>query len=334
MNAKRIAAYGENDIRLESFELPDTLQADEMILQTRYSMVSPGTEMYCAANATSESPAYLGYTSVGTISAAGEARKEWLGKEVFAFPSASCSHSAHATAKLISPECLTVEISRGVNPETALFARFINIALTPYLHSRHRSGVVVVIGLGLVGNAICQIGRLLGFDVIGCDPLESRQQFAQQCANAATCNPNDIVSFVQERTVGKGACLLADTVVNESTPLLATEILCEGGDYCMVAIPKVKMLANLPTAWTKDIQINSGWEMPFPRHGRTAYSPSTESNLYRALSWLVSGAFQTQPLITHRIKPEAFAETFAKLRKEQQTTIGIVVTWECPECVA
>jgi threonine dehydrogenase-like Zn-dependent dehydrogenase len=327
MNGKRISACSRDNIRLESFELPETLQPNEMLLETHYSLVSPGTEIYCASNASADSPAYLGYTSVGTIVATGEAKKDWLGKNVFVFPSLCHSHSAHATAKLISPECLTVEIPKGVNPESALFARFINIALTPFLHSRHSSGVLVVIGLGLVGNSICQVGRLLGFDVIGSDPLESRRQLAQQCANAATCNPDGIVAIVQERTAGKGACLLADTVVNEGTTTLATEILREGSDYCMIALPKTKMLPNLPAVWSKDIQINSGWEMPLPRQGQNAYGPSTECNLQRAFAWLSSGAFQAQPLITHRITPNEFADIFNKLIKEPQLTNGIIIEW-------
>lgn len=121
---------------------------------------------------------------------------------------------------------------------------------------------------------------------------------------------------------------MVDTVARESTAALAAELLGDGGDYCMVGAPKTQSLPDIPTIWSKDIQVNSGWEMPLPRYGRFAYGRSTEANLQRAFAWLASGSLQSEPLITSRIAPQQFAEAFKAMKAKPEETMGIMVKWK------
>ena len=327
MTGRRIIVRGLRDIAMEDFSLPDDLGPEQMILETHWSLISPGTEAFCARQASDASPVYPGYTSAGRIVAAGEAKKDHLGSQVFVFPEMEYSHGAHATHKLISGDCLVREIDSDLAMEEALFARMINIALTPFVHSRHDGGVVVVFGLGLVGNMICQVGRLLGFVTVGCDPIKQRREKALECGCLLACPPDEVGKGVEEASRGRGACLVADTVVTDQTMSRSLELLHIGGDYSMVGVVKGGAAEQFQTIWNKDIQVNSGWEMRLQRKSAGAPSPTTETNLERAFCWLNSGAIRVKPVLTDRITPEGFSGSFQALTDEPAEHLGVVVDW-------
>jgi threonine dehydrogenase-like Zn-dependent dehydrogenase len=330
MKPKRISIRGMEQVTLESFELsPADSENGAMILETKCSLISPGTEAFSAANSTVSKPHYPGYTSSGVIVKAQGKNEKWIGKNVFVFPCRKNAHSGHASYKSISNECLLYELPSDLSFEQALFARMVNIALTPFLHSRHHSGVAVVHGLGLVGNMIVQVGRLLGFTMIGADLVEERRNKASSCGCHIVCSPSD-VSTVVKRTNENGASLVIDTVVVADTCRMSLEFLGMGGDYSPVGIVKRDLGGfqdALKMIWQKNIQINSGWEMSIPFRSSDPCGISIERNLHKAFSWLRSGLIQTNPLITDRIKPEDYSHYFGEIQKNPANHMGIVLDW-------
>jgi threonine dehydrogenase-like Zn-dependent dehydrogenase len=81
-------------------------------------------------------------------------------------------------------------------------------------------GTLAVLGLGPVGQFAARIGRHLGYDVIGVDPVEERRQMAHR--NGVTAldltdgNGADVVAQLRERTDGRGPDAVLDAVGMEA----------------------------------------------------------------------------------------------------------------------
>jgi len=135
--------------------------ADQVLVRTRYSAVSPGTEMLvyrgqwprgvtvdATVDALAGSFAYplaYGYCAVGRVIAAGkEVSGDWLGRRVFAF-------HPHQSLFCARPAALH-PIPDDLDDETALFLPSMETAVNLLLDGRPLIGEnVVVIGQGIVG---------------------------------------------------------------------------------------------------------------------------------------------------------------------------------------
>jgi threonine dehydrogenase-like Zn-dependent dehydrogenase len=81
-------------------------------------------------------------------------------------------------------------------------------------------GTLAVLGLGPVGQFAARIGRYLGYDVIGVDPVEERRQMAHR--NGVTAidltdgSGSDVATQLRERTDGRGPDAVLDAVGMEA----------------------------------------------------------------------------------------------------------------------
>jgi threonine dehydrogenase-like Zn-dependent dehydrogenase len=81
-------------------------------------------------------------------------------------------------------------------------------------------GTLAVLGLGPVGQFAARIGRYLGYDVIGVDPVEERRQMAHR--NGVTAidltdgSGSDVPTQLRERTDGRGPDAVLDAVGMEA----------------------------------------------------------------------------------------------------------------------
>ncbi|MBB2900521.1 threonine dehydrogenase-like Zn-dependent dehydrogenase [Kineococcus radiotolerans] len=80
-------------------------------------------------------------------------------------------------------------------------------------------GTLAVLGLGPVGQFAARIGRHLGYEVIGVDPVAERRQMAQRHGVTAidlTDGDADVVAQLRERTDGRGPDAVLDAVGMEA----------------------------------------------------------------------------------------------------------------------
>lgn len=135
--------------------------ADQVLVQTRYSAISPGTEMLVyrgqwppgvAVDATVEAlawtfayPLAYGYCAVGRVIATGKAVPgDWLGRRVFAF-------QPHQNLFCVNPAALH-PIPDDLDDTTALFLANMETAVNLLLDGCPLIGEkVVVVGQGIVG---------------------------------------------------------------------------------------------------------------------------------------------------------------------------------------
>ncbi len=160
MNRQRLefTAPGQVDIKLGPAPRP---AADQVLVRTRFSAISPGTEMLVyrgqwpegvPLDSTIEAlaggfayPLAYGYCTVGRVVATGTAVSgDWLDRRVFAFhPHESLFCAAAATLQPIPDD---------LDDETALFLPSMETAVNLLLDGRPLIGeYVVVIGQGIIG---------------------------------------------------------------------------------------------------------------------------------------------------------------------------------------
>jgi 2-desacetyl-2-hydroxyethyl bacteriochlorophyllide A dehydrogenase len=171
--------------------------ADEVLVRTRYSAISPGTEMLVYRgqwprgvpfDATLEAltgdfayPLAYGYCAVGRVIETGEAVSgDWLNRRVFSFQ----PHQDHFCAR---PRTLS-PLPDDLDDETALFLPAMETAVNLVLDGRPLIGEkVVVIGQGIVGlltTALLARFPLAGLATLDRHPLRretSRGFGAREC---------------------------------------------------------------------------------------------------------------------------------------------------------
>lgn len=166
---------------VQQFHLPE-LASGEVLVETAYSCVSPGTELRCLAGKQPgvSFPCVPGYSLSGIIAAVGADVALEIGTPVYCagtaqadVPLAWGGHVSHAiqSAENVFP------IPAGVD---LLDASITHIAAISY-HGMRLSRpmaheTVVVIGLGIIGQFAARLHALSGADVLGIDLAEDRVQ--------------------------------------------------------------------------------------------------------------------------------------------------------------
>ncbi|QSG07822.1 zinc-dependent alcohol dehydrogenase [Halapricum desulfuricans] len=184
-------------------ETSTTPSADEVLVETRVSAISAGTErLIYHGQAPSDLPAdetlealqgdlsyplRYGYAAVGEVVETGTTvEDEWLGRTVMAFNPHETHFSAEPTDLVVVPD--------GVEPAEAALYPTVETATTLVLDGRPRLGErVVVFGAGVIG--LCTIGLLASFplsELLVVDPIDSRRERARQLGADMAMPPDEL----------------------------------------------------------------------------------------------------------------------------------------------
>lgn len=277
------------------------------LLYTEFSMVSPGTELFCIRGGGVVRPGYIRVGRTGD------------GRRCFLFPSMAESSAAHCDLHAPDADSLLLPLPEELPPELAGFLRFINIGLHPFHDLPTLPERVAVIGLGPVGNLAAQSARLLGCDAIGVDPSEKRRELAVGCGVKEAVSPDEFAGMTREFD------LVIDTVSASSTLEAAARNLKEGGTCSIVGIVKdgdLSAAALCREIWIRDLRFRSGWEMKRPMAW-------TERNLKRGLRWMLAGGYVLRPLLSGivRAEPGEICTAYRNLAERPDDFFCYAIDW-------
>ena len=337
MEGYRAAIYRPREIGIEKFDIPCKQEPGFILVEIQYSLVSPGTELRIY-NSPPKQTFYPGYTAVGTVLETGKREDNHLkGKKVFLFPALDddVCH-CHSTHTLFKTSGLAIPLSTGLDPREACFSRMINIALTPYCNADPKiMGTVLVIGLGMVGNLVGQIGRIRGFYTIGIESNATRRRRALDSGFDVVLDPKEgnLIENVKSVTNGRGADLTVNAAGETSLFIFAVQATASGGEISTLGGAPNSVQGDLAVVFSevhaRHLTIRGGWELNLPM--RTAYASkvsSSEMNIDNAFRWLANRAVNLKPLWTHTIKPNEFKKTFDALNQKDDSYLGIIVDWK------
>jgi 2-desacetyl-2-hydroxyethyl bacteriochlorophyllide A dehydrogenase len=317
------------EVREES--LPPLAQG-QLLVETIYSAISPGTEMLVyrgefpqgladANDKLSSGLAYplsYGYACVGRVAKISkELRHRWLGRLVFAFqPHASC-FIAKADELFPLPE--------GMSPETACFLPNMETAVNlvqdaaPILGER-----ALVFGQGIVG--LLTAALLAEFplaSLVSCDRYTLRREASLSLGVSAALDPNaiDCIKYLRD-LFPSGADLSLEL---SGVPAALNEAIALTGFGGRIVIGswygEKKVARDLGGAFHRSlIQLISSQVSTIAPALRGRWDKARRL----ALAWEALGRVQPQKWITHRFTLNEAAEAYRLLDENPQETIQVI----------
>lgn len=178
MKTHRIVAPEQGRIEIEEVELP-ALSAGLVMVQHKYSAISPGTELawlHHLSNTPGRYPYYPGYSAAGIVV---DRHESVDSLEIGQHVASSAIHAGHVVTE--AGQC--VPIPDAVELKAAAPYRLLSIALQGMRKAQIQLGwSVAVLGLGPIGNSAAQLARAAGAThVMGVDPVDWRRDLALSC---------------------------------------------------------------------------------------------------------------------------------------------------------
>jgi len=285
---------------LEVTRPADPLGPVEVCGRTLATVVSPGTELASAYVAEEGFPRGLGYAAVMEIEEVGaEVRGLVPGQWVFCIAGHRSFHRLPATEVVPVPE--------GLDPGVAAFCRLMGVTMSTLVTTTARPpDLVLVMGLGIIGNLGAQVFRRCGYRVVACDPSEARRALAE----AAGIRPVLPAAPVDDPEVCGQVSLVLECSGHEAAALAGCRMARERGEVVLVGVPwrrytDLTAHALLDAVFHKYAVLRSGWEWEVPRHTMPFQRGSLFANYAAALEWLKTGEVKVDGLYEKASPAEA-----------------------------
>lgn len=340
---RRIVFTAPNEARLERFT-PDAQDVadDEVLLETRWSLVSTGTEL---ANFTGLSPnvwipgawgAYPhvpGYTAVGRVLAVGSAVRAYgregervvPGSTVFAFTPHASVAKARVSHRLAFP------LETGDDLQAILLGRMAMVAMSA-IRALNRPAVgrqAAVIGLGLVGLFAAQLCRLAGADVRAYDLAPRRVELARRHGIEAA------VGLPADDEMRDSADIVVEAIGNPRLVPRAVTMARKLGEVILLGTPRGPgddagpMLSDVHF---KGVSVLGAFEwLPPFRASEAGWGPSLEETVTTVLRWIREGRLRTDGMISDVVAPERCQEVYRSLAADPNAHLGVVFDWQATE---
>lgn len=177
----------------------------------------------------------VGYSNSGTIVAVGANVKAFkIGDEVACAGAGFAMHAQYVSV----PENLVTLKPKNISFKQAATVAVGSIALNAVRRSKPEQGdVILIIGLGLIGNLACQLFSNGGCRVVGIDPDDSKVRLANSIRNVeAFCNHSDARSTLNYYSKGHGAdaVIIAAASKDDDIVSLAFELCRKKGRVVVV----------------------------------------------------------------------------------------------------
>ncbi len=210
------------------FEKPiPKIKDNYLLIKTMYSAISPGTELTMAGNS-EEDIVQLGYSASGKVMEVGKGAEGFYeGQYVACYGAPYVSHSEY----LLVPKTLCTPVPEGVDLKEASLAGLGAISIHALRKAQLSFGeVAVVVGLGIFGQLIAQIGYGAALEVLPLNRSSKRAELLEEISGIKCYTQEEMLEADLLRlTVGRGA----DGV-----------FLCTGGDS--------EYLTNKSLQWLRD----------------------------------------------------------------------------------
>jgi threonine dehydrogenase-like Zn-dependent dehydrogenase len=194
--------------------------------------------------------------------------------------------------------------------------------------------VVVVIGLGLVGNFAAQLFQIAGGEVIGVDIAERRLGIARQCGIGRTVNPSatDLKQAVLDATGGKGADVVVEAIGRSDLIAQGVDLLRRHGEIVLLGSPRARHTMDVTPMLSRihlqGLRMVGALEWLYSTPENDALKVSITRNYREILGWIQQGRLQTEPLLSHLISPAQCQEAYHGLAHRKEEYIGVVFDWE------
>ncbi len=336
-NNLRVIFEGAWQVAVREESLKVELGQREVLIETLYSVVSPGTELACLSGKESwfPFPRTPGYAQVGRVAAIGSEVKEWKTGELAVNYG---GHQRYQVHNLENRGDFTLAVGdAAVAPELAAFTRMATIAFTGVRVSSIELGdSVAVLGMGVVGNLAAQLAQLAGGFVVAMDANDRRLEQARACGLANTLNPRagDPAAELKRLSGGEGVRTVIDATGSPRAAVGALPWIAKDGELILLGSPRgecqgdlTDLLNYVHLAPRGCITLKGAHEWRYPLHRDPFVKHSLERNSQIVLRLLAEKRLDPRGLITHTVAPRQAPEVYAGLREKPEEYLGVVIDW-------
>src|SRR5256886_326514 len=306
----------------------------EVMLNARKTLISTGTEGICLSRLFEPGshwdrwvtyPFYPGYLMVAEVVAVGKDIDHIHEGDRFGV------RRPHSEFVTVSTSDL-YPVPDGISDEDAPWFGLATIVQNGVRRAEHQLGeVVVVIGLGLLGQLTLQYMRLLGArQIIAVDMSKPRLEMAQ-AHGATVILPMDVEEAresILDLTEGAGADIVYDITGSPRVFGSALTLLRRFGRLILLGdtgSPSAQYLTG--DVVTKGLSILGAHDSNPPAQStdHAYWSHQRMADLF--YTYVLRGDMRVTDLITHRYSPADAPEVYRMLRQEPATAMGALFDW-------
>lgn len=318
---------------LKKFDVPEP-EADEVLLESDYSVISAGTEganlIRLPNTVTAEHgfPHHPGYSAAGRVIAAGSSVTDLkIGDRVVVAWGGHRSHTIQKAASVLKIEEPVVD---------SLDAAFAHIASFSFLGVRklkiELGEPVMIAGMGILGAFAVQIAGLSGaipLLVSDFDPIRRNLALTLGATMAFSPAEDNFIAKVKAAAGGDGPKAVVEVTGSAAALQQALEYIAWEGRISLLGCTRI---SDVPIDFYKYVHrrgVSLIGAHTFTRaKEESAPGRWTEHDDYRTFLKLVAaGKLQTRPLISEIVSPEAAPEVYARLAETENPPLGIVFDW-------
>jgi predicted dehydrogenase/threonine dehydrogenase-like Zn-dependent dehydrogenase len=354
-------------------ELPEPhVGPTQILIQTHFTLISSGTESSTLSKTPTElvkqtlSDPWMRNAVKGTLLSAGPSqtgRRVWnelllprpigysgagrvlsLGSEVEGFNVGDkIAFAAHGHAELAAPHINHVAaVPESVDLRHAAFVTVGAIALHSIRRAELQIGeVVVIFGLGLVGQLCAQIAKAAGCVVIGVEVNQDRNDVAFAAGIDRVVNParEDLVRRIMDLTGKRGvdATIICASSKSNEIINLSTEITRKQGRIVLVGYvgldihPKNFLYQELDIRYSRAYGPGS-YDNSYEK-GRVSYPFgyvrwTEQRNLEEVIRLIASGALKVEPLIDEVYPLARVQEAFDKINGGAMRSVAALIQFD------
>jgi 2-desacetyl-2-hydroxyethyl bacteriochlorophyllide A dehydrogenase len=306
----------------------------QILVQTQRSLISTGTECICLQRKFEEGthwhnwvryPFYPGYSNAGRVLEVGE------GVDNFQRGDRVATRAPHFQF-YVADAARTLKIPDGVSDEDATWFGIASIVQNGVRRAEHELGdVVVVIGLGMLGQLVAQYARLSGArEVIAVDVARPRLEMAQAHGATRTLEMGvaDAYDAVSDWTEGRLADVVYDVTGHPAVFTPALRLVRRFGKLLLLGdtgIPSEQRLSF--DVITRGLCI-IGAHDTHPPDVATDHVYWSRANMQRLFfTYLERGQMRVSDLVTHCYSPAEAPQAYQMLTTDRSSALGVIFDW-------
>jgi threonine dehydrogenase-like Zn-dependent dehydrogenase len=359
MQARRVVFTGKGQVEIQPFEIAKPA-SDQVLIQTLYTAISPGTEkaMLLAEpgtiTATRGFPFHPGYSSVGQVIEIGPDVKHFrVGQHVATMQ----SHVSHALLpETVGPGLAPVKYRDQFRSPIAPTAPFVplhyiwplmdglseaqlkassamtitSVGITGARYAKIDIGEsVLVLGLGPVGLIAGWGAKMAGgFPVLGVDPVASRRKTAQEFGFDAVYASADEAKDGHLLMAGKSPTVVIEATGRPDAIPLAFKLAAQNGRVVLLGSTRglTKEVDFYADVHRKGLTVIGAQVLSRPIHESTAgrWTAWDEDSL--VLRLIAGGRLDLSAFGAAEFPADRAADAY-KLIQESAETLGVVLNW-------
>ncbi len=293
---------------------------NEIAGRTLVTLASPGTELN-GAYIGNQFPRYPGYAAIFEV--------ERIGTEVQGVQPGELRFcmGRHRSYQRF-PVTETVAVPTGLAPESAVFTRLMGVPMATLTTTAARPpALVMVTGLGPVGNLGAQIFQSCGYQVLVVDPDPTRQELANHVGlnRVYASVPKD------DPTIAGQVALQLECSGHEQAAVDGCHVLQKYGELSQIGAPWSQR--NNATAhellrliFFNYLTVRSGWEWQLPNHPTTFRRGSIFENYAAGLQWLHEGRVKVDGLY-ELMDPTKAQQAYQDILHRRLTVLAPMFDW-------